>query len=90
MDKLTAAKRIRLNSAALLAARVAQQGLVLLFTIVVARSLGEVGLGQLTFVMSVVYVGNVLSTFGLDTLLLREIAAVRRTDNVPLASALVL
>lgn len=89
MDNLTAPRRIQLNSAALLAARVAQQGLGLLLTIVVARALGEVGLGQLAFVMSVVYVGNVLSTFGLDTLLLREIAAVRRTDTVPLVSALV-
>jgi O-antigen/teichoic acid export membrane protein/SAM-dependent methyltransferase len=83
-------KQIGPNSLWLLLARVGQQAILLLFTALVARQLGEVGLGQLSWVTAVLYLGNVLSTFGLDTLLLREIGAVRRADAVPLASALAL
>ncbi|MCB8978769.1 MAG: oligosaccharide flippase family protein [Ardenticatenaceae bacterium] len=83
-------RHIGRNSLWLLLARVGQQAILLLFTALVARQLGEVGLGQLSWVTAVLYIGNVLSTFGLDTLLLREIGAARRTDDVPLASALAL
>ena len=84
------ATRIGRNSVWLFGARVGQQGILLLFTALVARQLGEVGLGQLAWVTAVLYVGNVFSTFGLDTVLLRQIAAERRTNSVPLASALLL
>lgn len=83
-------KRIGPNSLWLLLARVGQQAILLLFTALVARQLGEVGLGQLSWVTAVLYLGNVFSTFGLDTLLLRQIGAAGRADVVPLASALVL
>ena len=84
------AYRVGRNSVWLFGARVGQQGILLLFTALVARQLGEVGLGQLAWVTAVLYVGNVFSTFGLDTVLLRQIAAERRTDSVPLASTLAL
>lgn len=83
-------KHVGRNSLWLLLARVGQQAILLLFTALVARQLGEVGLGQLSWVTAVLYLGNVFSTFGLDTLLLREIGAARRADVVPLASALAL
>ena len=44
----------------------------------------------MSWVTAVLYLGNVLSTFGLDTLLLRQIGASQRADVVPLASALAL
>lgn len=83
-------KRIGPNSLWLLLARVGQQAILLLFTALVARQLGEVAFGQLSWVTAVLYLGNVFSTFGLDTLLLRQIGAAQRADVVPLASALVL
>ena len=88
--EFSVANRIGRNSLWLFAARVGQQAVLLLFTALVARQLGEVGLGQLAWVTAVLYIGNVFSTFGLDTALLRHIAAERRTDTVPLASALAL
>ncbi|VAW36250.1 hypothetical protein MNBD_CHLOROFLEXI01-3230, partial [hydrothermal vent metagenome] len=48
----------------------------------------EAGLGQLAWITAVLYIGNVFSTFGLDTLLLRQIGAKKETESVPLAAAL--
>ncbi len=70
-------RRVGLNSMWLLAARLAGQGLGLLFTAVLARALGQAGLGQFAFISAVVFIGNALTTFGLDTLLIREVAAAR-------------
>jgi len=70
--------------------RLGQQGVLLLFTVLVARQLGDRGLGQLAWVSAVLYLGNIFSTWGLDTVLLRQIGAQRRTDTVPLAAALAL
>ncbi|WP_420645233.1 methyltransferase domain-containing protein [Candidatus Leptofilum sp.] len=78
------------NSLWLWLARVGQQGIGLLFLALVARQLGDVGLGQLSWVTAVLYIGNVFSTFGLDTVLLRQIGATRRTDTAPLANVLAL
>ncbi len=70
--------------------RLGQQGVLLLFTALVARRLGDVGLGQVAWVTAVLYIGNIFSTWGLDTVLLRRIGAERQTGSVPLASALLL
>ncbi|WP_420631042.1 methyltransferase domain-containing protein [Candidatus Leptofilum sp.] len=83
-------RQVGRNSLWLWLARVGQQGIGLLFLALVARQLGDVGLGQLSWVMAVLYIGNVFSTFGLDTVLLRQIGAARRTDTIPLASVLAL
>ena len=74
----------------LLAARVGQQAILLLFTALVARQLGAVGLGQMAWVTAVLYLGNVISTWGLDTILQRDIGAARQTRAAPLAAALLL
>jgi O-antigen/teichoic acid export membrane protein len=66
--------RLSLNSFWLLGARFGGQALALLSTILIARRLGETGLGQYAFIAAVVFIGNTLSSFGLDTLLIREIA----------------
>lgn len=83
-------RRIGLNSIWLLLARAGSQSLLLFFTILVARALGEVGLGQYAFAAAVVYVGNVFTTFGLDTLLIRETARKRHGDDSLLTTALAL
>ncbi len=74
--------RIGLSSLWLLAARVFGQGLGLLFTAFLARALGEERLGQFAFLSAVLFVGNAATTFGLDTVLLREVATARRDAAV--------
>ena len=74
--------RIGLSSFWLLAARVLGQGLGLLFTAFLARALGEEGLGQFAFLSAVLFIGNAATTFGLDTVLLREVATGRRDAAV--------
>lgn len=72
------------NSLWLLIGRGGSQALALLLTIIVARSLGDVGLGQFTVVLTVVFIGNVFSTFGLDTLLIRSVA--RELENAQISA----
>ncbi|MFK7800095.1 MAG: lipopolysaccharide biosynthesis protein [Anaerolineae bacterium] len=74
------------NSLWLLIGRGGSQALALLLTIIVARSLGDVGLGQFTVVLTLVFIGNVFSTFGLDTLLIRAVA--RDPAKAPLSAVL--
>jgi O-antigen/teichoic acid export membrane protein len=80
--------RLLTSSAWLLLARVGTQGLLVLFTIVVARRLGEIGLGEYAFVASAVVVANVLSTFGTDMLLMRDIAGRGDLSRVGAAFAI--
>ncbi len=67
-------RRVGLNSIWILAARTLSQLLLLVFTILIARNLGETGLGQYAFIASILFVGNVATTFGLDTMIIRELA----------------
>ena len=69
-----AAALLRLLGDPALAARLGAQALGLLFTAVLARALGEAGLGQFAFISAVLLIGNAVTTFGLDTLLIREVA----------------
>jgi O-antigen/teichoic acid export membrane protein len=50
---------------------------MILFTVLVARYMGEEVLGQYAFIASIIFIGNVATTFGMDTLLIREVAAGR-------------
>lgn len=70
--------RLSLNSLWLLVARVAGQALAILFTLFVARALGAEAFGSFAFISSIVFIGNVVTTFGLDTLIIRDVA--RRRD----------
>lgn len=67
--------RLSADTAYLLAARVVAQALTLVFTLAVARTLGEQGFGQFAFISAVVAIANVVTTFGLDTMLIRDVAA---------------
>lgn len=60
-----------------LMARLASQGALALFTILIARRLGSAGFGEYAFIASTVFIGNMLTTFGTDMLLIRKIAANR-------------
>lgn len=71
-------ERLGLNSLWLLLARFGAQGMSVVFAALLARRLGAAGLGEFSILSSVVFLGNVLTTFGTDSLLIREIARMRR------------
>ncbi len=81
-------KRLGLNSLWLLLARVLTQLVSLVFTAVIARLLGASGYGQYAIVTSIVFIGNAFTTFGTDTLLIRETARTREPDGRLLSAAL--
>jgi O-antigen/teichoic acid export membrane protein len=78
------ARQVSVNSVWLLLARLVTQAQLLIFTLLVARSLSIAGFGQYAFVAAVLVVGNVATTFGTDTLLIRDVA---RAPSSELASA---
>ena len=82
------ARRVRLNSMWLLLARLITQGALILSTVLIARTLGVSVFGQYAFVAALIALGNVATTFGTDTLLIREVARDRR-DGAGLAGAAV-
>ncbi|MDA0243773.1 MAG: oligosaccharide flippase family protein [Chloroflexi bacterium] len=55
-------------------------------TLVVARGLGEAGLGQYSLITAALALANTLATWGTDTLLIRAVAR-RQTVDAPLAMA---
>lgn len=59
----------------LLSSRFGTQGLMVVFTLVLARRLGSETFGAYAFIAALVFMGNALTTFGTDMLLIREIAA---------------
>jgi O-antigen/teichoic acid export membrane protein len=76
--------RLTLNSLWLLIARISTQVGLALFTILLARQFGSSVFGEYTFIASIGVIGNVLTTFGTDMLLIREIAGTgKQTDIFP-------
>jgi O-antigen/teichoic acid export membrane protein len=82
------AGRIGLNTAWLAAARLGSQLISALTAILVARQLGQAGLGAYAFFSAVILTGNILTTYGTDTLLIRELARSRDSRSPLLAAAL--
>lgn len=70
-------RKVGLNTAWLTAARLGSQLLLLVFSMLVARRMGEEGLGSYAYLGAVIFIGNVLTTFGTDMLVMREVAANR-------------
>ena len=75
-------RRIAHNSAWLFVGRLATAGLNLLLTILIARYLGEAGYGQYAFIVSLVYLGNTATTFGMDTMVMRAVAGSEETPQL--------
>jgi O-antigen/teichoic acid export membrane protein len=80
--------RLGNNTLWLLVARVGTQALMVVFTIIVARRLGETGLGEYAFIAAAIVLANVLTSFGTDMLLVRDIAASGRLSQLAAALAL--
>ena len=76
-------KQIGGNILWLVLGRFGSQILMVLFTILIARRLGEVGFGQYAFLASIIVVANVVTSFGTDMLLVREIAADGNLSPIP-------
>ena len=74
----------------LAAGRVASQVLAVVLTVVLARGLGTVGFGQYAFVGAIIVIANMITTFGTDSLLIREFAGGRVDPGRLLTSALAL
>jgi O-antigen/teichoic acid export membrane protein len=81
-------KKIGLNSTWLLITRVVTQLQLILFVALVARRLGEAGFGQYAFITSLVLFGNIFTTFGTDTYLIREIAKNHTNGDRNLSASL--
>lgn len=77
--------KIAKNSFWLLLARIGTQGMAALFTIILARRLGSVGFGEYAVIAAILFVGNMLTTFGTDMSLIREIAARDDLSWIPAA-----
>ncbi len=80
--------RLELNSAWMLLSRLGAQGLAVVFTILLARQLGSRGFGEYAFISATIYLGNALTTFGTDMLIIRQIAGQSDFSNLPAALAL--
>jgi len=74
---MTFEKELQLGKDSLwvLAARLGAQASLALFSVLIARRLGSEGFGEYAFIASAVFIGNMVTTFGTDMLLIREIAA---------------
>ena len=70
------------NSFWLLLARFSVQGLAVVFVALIARRLGIHVFGQFSVIASIVLIGNTLTTFGTDTLIIRDIAKAGRITNL--------
>lgn len=62
--------------------RVGMQGVAVLSNILLARYLGSDGFGEYAFISSVLLIGNAFSTFGMDMLLIRNLASEENSFNL--------
>jgi O-antigen/teichoic acid export membrane protein/uridine phosphorylase len=84
------ARRIGLNTTWLGLARLVTQAQLAIFTILAARRLGGAVFGEYALITSLVAIANVLTTFGTDTLLIREVAGGREDRRAWAGAALAL
>jgi len=77
--------RLGRNSLWLFVSRLAAQALNVIFTVLLARRLGSLGFGEYTLLAATLFIGNMLTTFGTDMLLMREIAGKRDFSRLPAA-----
>ncbi|MGQ0601706.1 MAG: oligosaccharide flippase family protein, partial [Anaerolineales bacterium] len=81
-------RALSLNSLWLALARVGAQVLSVAFSVLLARRLGEAGFGQYVWLAALVAIGNAATTFGTDTLIIRELARDDRTTPALLGAVI--
>ncbi|HJW90636.1 MAG TPA: oligosaccharide flippase family protein [Anaerolineales bacterium] len=79
---------LAIDSLRLFLGRLGGQMLGMAFVILLARHLGEAGLGQWSWISGLVLVGNVLTSLGTDTLIMRESAQNHSISTSSLIPAL--
>ncbi len=75
-------QHISTNTLWLLLARISGQGVLFLVGVLIARFLGPQALGQYALITTIVAVGNIATSFGMDTHLMR-VAGQTRATNAP-------
>jgi O-antigen/teichoic acid export membrane protein len=88
--RTTLIRQIGLNTTWLGLARLVTQLQLAALTLLAARRLGSAVYGEYALITSIVVIGNVLTTFGTDTLLIREVARDRPDQREKASAALVL
>lgn len=73
-DRVATGRRIFKNTGILMGSQMVTWGLSLLLTIVMARYLGAVGIGKLQLATSIWAIMTMFASFGMDTMLVKEIA----------------
>ena len=81
-------QRLIRHSFWLFLARIGTQVGMAIFTILLARQLGSERFGEYAFIASLLVVGNMVTTFGTDMFLIREIAASDDLSPIPAALGL--
>jgi O-antigen/teichoic acid export membrane protein len=84
---MNAHMRLSKNAVWMVISRFGAQGLAVVFTILIARRLGSADFGAYAFIAAIIFVGNALTTFGTDMLLIREIAAQDDLSRLPASLA---
>jgi O-antigen/teichoic acid export membrane protein len=77
--------RLGVNSIWMVVSRLGAQGLAVVFTVILARQLGSQAFGEYAFIAAAIYLGNALTTFGTDMLIIREIAGSGDLSSLPAA-----
>ena len=65
--------------------RFGAQGIAVISNVLLARYLGSIGFGEYAFVSAVVLIGNALTTFGMDMVLIRKISSTQDYSDLPAA-----
>jgi O-antigen/teichoic acid export membrane protein len=65
------------NSLYVIGAQIISKALTLLFYAIVARHLGDVGIGKYAFILSLVGIATIFANFGFDNLIVRDVALDR-------------
>ena len=78
------------NSFWLFLGRLTTAVLNLLLTVLIARYLGDAEYGRYAFIVSLAYLGNTATTFGMDTLVMRSVARHAAKTTTEATAALIL
>lgn len=65
--------------------RFGAQGIAVISNVLLARYLGSIGFGEYAFVSAVALIGNALTTFGMDMVLIRKISSTQDYSDLPAA-----
>lgn len=89
-DKHKASVVVAKNSFYLIGGQVVSKTLTFFFYMIIARHLGDTELGKYSFIVSLIGICIVVSNFGLDNLIVRDISQNRKSASTYLSSAIVI